>query len=41
MNLYGQTLLEVPWNQRVPSDQEILEVAAQSIGRAEVESHRP
>jgi adenylate cyclase len=37
MNLYGQA----PWNQRAPSDQEILEVSAQSHGRVGAESHRP
>jgi adenylate cyclase len=41
MNLYGQTYLEAPWNQRIPSDQEILEGSAQSNGRVGVESHRP
>jgi adenylate cyclase len=41
MNLYGQTYLEEPWNQRVPSDQEILEVSAQSHGPVGVESYRP
>jgi adenylate cyclase len=40
MNLYGETYLKEPWNQRVSSDQEILEVSAQSHGRVGVEPHQ-
>ena len=36
INLYGQTYLQAPWERRVPSDPERLEVAASSHGRKRV-----
>jgi adenylate cyclase len=41
MNLYGETYVKEPWNQRVSSDREILEVSAQSHGRLGAEPRQP